>query len=237
VHAPQGRSHVDTEVTVRAGSPAGRLTVVVTTAVLLGGASSVTLSASLGKHSIVRSTFMRSGRDIRGTADLGVGFRSVRHVELATSDGGQLAGTIDGRAVSVSGTAGGVDSLVFADGAPAPRLKTKRAVARALAKAKKALQSASCAPARPPRRRVSRTPSSTPATAASSAASSIRNPDIGLCCEPDGTVCGGTDCCPPGWTMCCPSATQCCSSGECCAVGDACCGDPPACHPGYQCIH
>ncbi|GEM_PF-900367 len=338
-----------TEVTVHAGSPAGRLTVVVTTTVLLGGDSSVTLSAALGKRSIIRSTFIRSGADVRGTTDLGLGFKGVRHVELATADGGQLAGTIDGRAVTVSGTAGSVDALVFADGAPAPRLKTKRAVARALAKAKKALQNASCpgaspAPAGPGvvanaifdacdrcKLGCQFDPSKAGGlvcignaflTAVSCGASAVitpvlcvasfelnglsctnglidceqlceksddcckvhcpgavglccngdgevccgrdgpgggtcctsccgspneragavccgvgitgeerrcLNPDIGLCCEPDGTICGGTDCCPPGWT--------CCNDHYCAPPGHECCSDPsvPSSTPNYFC--
>src|SRR5262249_7797096 len=60
-----------------------------------------------------------------------------------STDGVHFQGQIDGRAVTVTG-GGGADSLVFADGAAAPKLKTKRVVSRALAKVKKELRGVSC---------------------------------------------------------------------------------------------
>jgi len=321
-----------TQVTAHVGAGHTRLTVVVTSSVLLGGDASTTMSASLGKRSVLESTFTQSGGGTHSTVDLGVGFKGVRHVDLATTDGLHFQGQIDGRAVTMTGSGSGVDSLVFADGAPPPKLKTKSAVNRALAKAKKAVTGASCAGA----------PIATPraifddcdrckldcefnptksgllcvanafTTAVACGASAIitplfcvasfelnglscsnglidcerlcemsdacckvhcpgavglccngdgevccgkdgpgggscctnccgspnemagavccgrglisgeerncLNPSIGLCCEADGTVCGGNDCCPPGWT--------CCNDHYCAPPGHECCSDP-----------
>lgn len=62
------------------------------------------------------------------------------------------------------------------------------------------------------------------------------DPNIGLCCEADGTVCGGNDCCPPGWT--------CCDGGYCAPPGQECCSDPATpsstknffCGQGQHCV-
>lgn len=331
-----------TQVTTHVGSGATRLTVVVTTSVLLGGDSSLTMSAALGRRSVLHSTFTRSGAAIHSTTDLGAGFKGVRHLEFDTIDGARLQGQIDGRAVTLAGTAGNLDSLVFADGGPPPTLKAKRAVTRALAKVKKVVQHASC-----PGEAVAKNaifdscdrckldcefnPTKSGLlcvgnaflTAVACAASPVItpllcvasfelngltctngvidceqlceksddcchvhcpgavgqccngdgevccgkdgpsggscctsccgnppelagavccgrglisgeertciNPDIGLCCEPDGTICGGNDCCPPGWT--------CCNDHYCAPPGRECCSDPNVASstPNYFC--
>jgi hypothetical protein len=336
-----------TEVTAYVGAGSKRLTVVVTTSALLGGNASVTMSASLGKKSVLQSMFAQSGGSTHSTVELGVGFRGVHHVDLTTTDGTHFQGQIDGRAVTVTATGGNADSLVFADGAPPPKLRTKRLVTRPLAKLKKAVQGISC----PAQSSVTITRAlfddcdrcklgcdfdptkagsllcavnifgsavacgagavETPLALLCIATFEINglscttnaincedkclqsdacckvhcpgavglccngdgelccgkngpnggscctdccanNPDdsggvccgvssisgekqncvdknLGLCCEADGTICGGNDCCPPGWT--------CCNDHYCAPPGHDCCSDPntPSSTPNFFC--
>ena len=144
----EGATFID-EISVRVGSGAKRLTLVLTNSGVNGGDANVTMSASLGKRKLIERTIGFSGSTTRIVTTLGTGFKGIRQVELTTTDGGPLTGLVDGRAVTVSTTNGTADALTFTDGAPPPKLKVKQAVRRLLGKVQKAVQGASCPPDAP----------------------------------------------------------------------------------------
>jgi len=133
-----------TETTVSSGSGPKRLTLSLTSAVVAGGDATFSMAASLGKRMALQSTVAFSGSAIRLVADLGIGFKGIRHTELTTTDGVRFEGMVDGRPVTLSRSGGTVESLSFTDGARTPRLKVKGAVKRALSKAMKLAEGASC---------------------------------------------------------------------------------------------
>lgn len=129
-------------VVIRVGSGTHRLRLTLGAMTLPGVSSRSTITAAVGKRTVLSHSSTSDGTTTIVTADFGLGFRGIHHVALSTTDGRHFTGTVDGRPITLDASVA-QSAFVFQDGAAPPTVKVKRVIARLLAKVANA-QGARC---------------------------------------------------------------------------------------------